>query len=353
VTRLKQPILGIAATAIIIAISLGFISMFDFPTFVGWVSYSLLCVIPMQIVIGVTWGGRYPEFAAGRTQPVKGALLTLVTLMVGSVVLAISFATVGGGVNPPTPMLIHCIITSVIITFWASIVWGGWPFKVLIRNQIAAGLIMLAASYAVNYLLFRIFFDYGFMQGAPVYVAALDPHGMFPADYALTFFVTALSCMFLMLHFDLWPLTKSPSLMRQPVLAVVWMVVMVALSGIAFYAGLNLLGMDVNRFQIRVPVPFIFGTIVVQNMLQGSLFVNLRQPLKGVMSAASAAVIGSSLSLMYQVLAPAVTGQLVAGPPRYEFEIWLASSLLAVTFPLLIFCAEFFRFWPLKAPDNQ
>jgi hypothetical protein len=27
-------------------------------------------------------------------------------------------------------------------------------------------------------------------------------------------------------------------------------------------------------------------------------------------------------------------------------EIWLASALLAVTFPFLIFFAEFFKFWP-------
>ena len=32
------------------------------------------------------------------------------------------------------------------------------------------------------------------------------------------------------------------------------------------------MGMDPVAFMVRVPVPFIFGTIVVQNMLKGSLF---------------------------------------------------------------------------------
>ena len=36
------------------------------------------------------------------------------------------------------------------------------------------------------------------------------------------------------------------------------------------------------------------------------------------------------------------------GPPTYDFEIWLASALLSVTFPLLIFYAEIFKFWPLR-----
>ncbi len=53
---LKQPVLGILATALIIAISLGFISLFDFPKFSGWIATFLLCIIPMEIVMGVTGG---------------------------------------------------------------------------------------------------------------------------------------------------------------------------------------------------------------------------------------------------------------------------------------------------------
>ena len=55
---LKQPVLGIVATAVIVALSLGFVSLFTFPTFTGWVAYLLLCIIPMQIVGAVTWGAN-------------------------------------------------------------------------------------------------------------------------------------------------------------------------------------------------------------------------------------------------------------------------------------------------------
>jgi hypothetical protein len=54
---------------------------------------------------------------------------------------------------------------------------------------------------------------------------------------------------------------------------------------------------------------------------------------------------------MYRALAPSVTGTLPSGPPTYDQEIWLASALLAVTFPFLIFFAEFFKFWPLGKSD--
>ena len=52
----KQPIAGILATILIIALSLGFISLFSFEWFTGWVSYSLMCAIPISIMIGVIWG---------------------------------------------------------------------------------------------------------------------------------------------------------------------------------------------------------------------------------------------------------------------------------------------------------
>ena len=107
--------------------------------------------------------------------------------------------------------------------------------------------------------------------------------------------------------------------------------------------------MDVVAFMVRVPVPFIFGTIVVLNMLQGSLFARQQQPIKGVLNVIAVVVIGQVLSRMYGALAPMVTGPVSPGPPTYDFEIWLASALLSVTFPLLIFYAEFFKFWPLQS----
>ena len=47
-STVKQPVLGVVATAVVVALSLGFISLFAFPTFTGWVAYFLLCVIPMH-----------------------------------------------------------------------------------------------------------------------------------------------------------------------------------------------------------------------------------------------------------------------------------------------------------------
>ena len=348
----KQPALGIIATAMVVAISLGFISLFSFPLFAGWVAYLLICFIPMQIVIGISWGCKLPQFASERSQPLKGILLVLVALAVGAIVAAVHYETVGGGISPPPPMAMMCLIVSVIVTFWATIMWGGWPFTTLIKNPVAAGLAMVVACYVVNYILFRLFFDYGFMKGAPVYVPALDPHGLFNAWNALVFYVTAIAVMFLNLNFDLWPLTKAPSLMKQPVLGLVWTAIILVLGEVVFYLGVNVAKMDVVAFMVEVPIPFIFGTIVVLNMLQGSLFAKLTQPLKCVLNTVASAVVGTALALAYSALAPALSGPVKPGPPSYDFEIWLASALLAVTFPFLIFYAEFFQMWPLRRAEK-
>jgi len=348
VSTLKQPVVGIVATVLMMAVALGFISLFSFPTFTGWVAYFLLCVIPMQIVAAVTWGAN-PAFVATLDQPAKGALLTVMTLVVGAVVCAIAYVTIGGSLSPPTPMLAMCSIVSVVITFWLAIMWGGWPLTGIVKNPVAAGLLLLVAAYLINFGLFRVFFDYGFMKDAPVYVAAQDPHGLFPAWNALVFYLSCLAGMFFLVNFDLWPLTTVPSIMRQPVLGLVWTIAVLVLGGAAFYTGVVILGMDAVAFMVRVPVPFIFGTIVVQNMLKGSLFAGQAQPVKGVLNVVAVVVIGEGLSWMYGRLAPMVTGTVNPGPPTYDFEIWLASALLSVTFPLLIFYAEFFQFWPLQS----
>jgi hypothetical protein len=351
--NLKQPFAGIAASALVIAGSLGFISLFDAPTFMGWVSFCLISVIPMEIVIGIAWGCKKPKFVASCHQPFKGFLLILLTLMAGAVGGAATRAVVGGNVNPPLPMLMMCTIAMVVVTFTATIMFGGWPFNSFIKDPAAAGLSMLAACYAINFLLFRLFFNYAFMQRAPVYVASLDPRGLFNANLALVFYITFNSIMFLVLNFDLWPFTLSGSLMRQPVLGLIWTLLCLVIAAVVFYLGIFVLGMDPLRFMVRVPIPFIFGTIIVMNMLHGSLFRKFAQPVKGVLNVLTSAVIGTVLALLYGALSRSISGPLKPGPPANDFEIWLASALLGVTFPFLIFYAEFLQFWQLRKHESQ
>jgi hypothetical protein len=346
----SQPALGVLASAIIIAIALGFVSLFDFGTFAGWVSFVMLGLIPMQIVIVVLWEAS-PAFSSTLRQPVKGIVLALLTVVASVVLSSLVHLFVGEGASPPGPIPSQYVTAVVPTTFWLAIMLGGWPFTTVIKNPLASGLAVLVASYLVTYVVFRIFFNYDFLQGAPVYLASA-PHGMYNGVSALVFYVTALAVMFVVLCFDLWPFTTFPALMKQPLLGVVWTVVTLAGAALAWLLGVGSMGADPMAFLTGVTAPFIFGSIIVLNMLQNSLFARMSQPLKGVMNTIAALVIGLILSRLY-LTGPRVDGVLPSGPPGYEREIWLANALLSVTFPFLIFHAALFGYWPFKAVGSR
>jgi hypothetical protein len=345
---MTQPFLGTVASAIAILVSLGFVGLFDFPTFVGWVSFYMLAVVPIQIVVVVIWGANLP-LAAGFKQPAKGLALLLVTAVVAAVMTTLAWQFVGEGVSPPGPIPSQYAVVVVPTTFFLAIAFGGWPFTLLIKNRIAAGLLLLAVAYLITYALFRAFFNYEFLKDAPVYLQSA-PHGTFNGVVALVFYVTMLAGMFLLLHFDLWPLTTAPALMKQPVLGAVWTLIAAAVGAVVMWITLGRLALDPMYVLTRITAPFIFGTIIVLNMLQNSLFAHVRQPLKGVANAVAAAVIGAVLAQLYGRVDRLLVGiELPAGAPGYEYELWLVNALLSVTFPFLIFYAAYFGFWPVAA----
>jgi hypothetical protein len=337
-----QPALGVLSSVIIMAIALAFVSLFDFPMFAGWVSFAMLGLIPMQVVTVVLWGAN-PAFASGMRQPLKGVALTLLTVVATVVISPIVFMTVGEGMSPPGPIPSHYVVIVVPTTFWLAIMMGGWPFNKMTSSPVVSGLALLVAAYVVTYVVFVIFFNYDFLQGAPVFLQSA-PMGMFNAVSALVFYVTALAVMFLVLCFDLWPLTLFPGVTKQPVLGLVW--TLIALAGAALAMSIAS-GADPMAFLTQVTVPFIFGSIIVLNMLQNTPFGRMAQPLKGVLNTVAAAAIGLFLANLYLALLPLVSGPLPSGPPGYEREIWLANALLGVTFPFLIYHAAFFGYWPL------
>jgi hypothetical protein len=349
--KLNQPVLGIVATAITIVVSLGFIKMFTYRTFADWVGYCLMCIIPIALIIAITWeGGKSPAFVGALRQPAKGIVLLVIALLVGTVAAVGILAFVGGRITPPAPMANMFDIFVIDMSFLLIVMFGGWPFTSMIKNRVAAALPVLVACYVVGYLLFRVFFNFEFMKGAPVYVPALDPHGLSNAFVAIGYATAALCGMFVLINFDLWPLTKSAGLMRQPTLGVVWTLISLVFGAIATYIGYSVLKIDVVVFLVRASVAFIFGTIVVQNMLQGSLFAKFTQPMKGILNNIACVVIGGALCTLYGILAPVIDGNLAVGPPTYELELWIATALLGVTFPIFTVVGHF-ELWPLARPE--
>jgi hypothetical protein len=349
-----QPALGLAATAIVIAISLGYIAQWDFGTFNGWVAFLALSFIPFEVVTGVIWGGN-PPFVAGLRQPIKGLVLLLVTLLAGAVVSQLVYRTLGASQGDPGPMLAFFSICVIVTTFFWTIAFGGWPFTTMIKNPLAAGLATWLGCYAVGFAIYWIFCDFTFLEGAPVYVPSADPKGLFNAWNVPVYYMAALTILFAWLCFDLWPLTSNPRMMKQPTLGIVVLGASLVLGYAIYYVGVYVIGIQNVEFLLRVPVAFIFGTILVLNMCQNSLF-KMAQPAKGVMNVVFSAVIGSVLMIGYQQLQPMLSGLVPPGPEpfqREQFQVWTANAMLAVTFPFLVFYAAYFDFWPLAKPAPQ
>lgn len=351
---MAQPALGMAATSIVIAISLGYIALWDVGTFNGWVAFFALSFIPFEVITGVIWGGN-PPFVAGLRQPVKGLVLLIVTLLVGAVVSQFVYRTLGASHGDPGPMLAFFSICVIVTTFFWTIAFGGWPFTSMIKDPLAAGLATWVGCYAVGFAIYWLFCDFTFLEGAPVYVPSADPKGLFNAWNVVVYYMAALTILFAWLCFDLWPLTSNPGIMKQPVLGIVLVGASLVLGYALYYAGVYSMTIQNVEFLLRVPIAFIFGTILVLNMCQNSLF-KVTQPAKGVMNVLFSAVVGSVLMIGYQQLQPMLSGPLPAGPEpfqREQFQVWTANAMLSVTFPFLVFYAAYFTFWPLTKPAPQ
>lgn len=254
----KRQRIGVASTALVVVVSLVFIAVFDVDTFTGWVGYIALSCTPIQVVLAVHWAHDLPPALARQPRLIRGAVLLSITLAVGVGAALLFGAMIGGGNGPHFPPLVMFSIVAIVASFWLAIVLGGWPFT-LLKNKTATLIAMLIASYVVAFTLFRALFNFSFLRSTPIYVEGLDPRGAFNAWYALAFLVTAITGMFLVLSFDFWPFAR----ITGPARGAVWTVVCLLWGTVLFAVGVGLLGIDVVQFLVRVPIPLLFGGLIV------------------------------------------------------------------------------------------
>jgi hypothetical protein len=279
-------------------------------TFAGWISYFLLCVIPVQIILAITLGTNHPGFASRRAQPAKGILLVLIGLAVGGIIAAVAAS--------------------------------------LVKNPLATGFGVLLTSEIGCYLIYKICFNFGFLRGAQVYVAALDPQGLFKC----------LEGARLLCHdrrgdvLDRGFRTLASNYVSQSDAA----------AGVGHcvehYCGRAGRYCVLPRSRSRWNGSYdISGTSsgalhfwidYCSEYVSGYVVSEARAAYKGYRDHSVGRCGWIAAHGTYGVLAPTVTGTLRTGPPGYDFEMWLASALLAVTFPFLIFIAEFFKLWPFQ-----
>lgn len=346
-TRLRQPWLGLGATVLTIGLALVVIAPWSYATLAGVVADVTMCAIPFMVVVAGFWKGREPHPVALLGQPWRGLGLLGLAAPVAGVTWAVLSATFGGG-RGDTPFLAFAIILSIVVTFWLDVAWGGWPFS-LVRSRLLGGIVLIVSAYLITAVLWHNL-DFSFFAGQSFY-PGMDPSGPVPAWDGLVAGVTCLATIFLFLHLELWPFTRFPRIMRQPALGLVWSAVLLGIGIPVYLAGTRMTGLSPDTFLVTVPVPFMFGTVVVLTMFQGSLTRRLTGLTRGVASAVLAAAIGTVLARLFALLQPVLTQDVPASSPLDQ-HLWLASALLAVTFPLMAMHHDLFQLWPFAEPGD-
>jgi len=347
---IKQPTLGLIGAVVTIGLSLVISTAFHPDTFGTWVGFLVMCAIPAQIVIGLVWQNRYPGVLARLPQPARGAAIIAILVGVAGVVAPATLYFVGGGITPPTPFLTMYIILTVVATFWLVALFQCWPAAAFSSHPAAVGLGTLALAYLSAWVLFRVGFDFQAMAAAPFYVAALDPHGAIPAWNILSYVVTTVAVIMGMVLLDFWPFpalaARAPVWGRQPLFGLAVAVFVLLIAGLVWTAGVSLAGIDAVDYMVRLPVSFLFGTFVLLTLFQTSPFQRLAQPAKGVALIAGSAVLAVATYGLYRFIALATIVDIRAGAPTYGLDLWIATAMLSITFPMIVAYGDGFGFWP-------
>ncbi len=357
---LRQPLLGVAALLITVGISLGFCALFAPATLASWVSLPLVSAVPAIMILDLGLHLQWPAVLTKVSRPVRALLFTGIAALASAIVTTLSLLAIGGGVTPPNPFVILFGVQSVPVTLVLVVLFRCWPFTALTKSKGLVGVGTFVLTYVITWVLFRVFFDFGFLKGSPVYVERLDPKGLFSAWQSVAFIVAVAAVLLLFLPFDFWPLSvliaKRPALSKEPAFGLLSgglaLILTFAFWGILVGLG----GMDPVVFLVRVTLALIFGIFIVLTLFQGAGFGGLKQPVKGVAVTAAVIVAAVAVQMLYGWAAHRIDPGISAGPPSYAFELWLATAWMSVTFPLIVVFSDALGFWPLlleRAPRRR
>lgn len=352
----SQPLLGIIASVLVVSVSLWISVTLSPDVVLTWISLILVAMVPMQMVIGLAWHSQQPTFIAALPQPLRGLAFTALMSLVGGVVAFIANATVGGGISPPTPFVNMFMIFAVPMTISLIIVFQCWPFAAIFKDKpVVVGFALVIAAYVLAWLIFQWLFNFAFLEHAPFYRAALDPKGLFIAWFPLAAGLGCVVGVLCLVLLDFWPVklvvNTVPALARQPWFGLLAMLFVAAIAkGLWWFFDVPH-GMDVVSFLVQVNVAMVFGIFIVLVMFEGAPFIRMPQPLRGLVLIAVAAALAVGLHALYRTIAVQKFG-LPHGAPTYALELWLATSMLAITFPLMVAFASFFNFWPLRLSEE-
>lgn len=337
---------GLSAAALVVVFSLVVVSLLDPSTFGGWVAVVGLCSIAVETALGfAVASGALPRVAA-LSRPVRGTVMLAVTLVLGFLMTLLLRWVIGAGWGIDFPGLAMYCIVAVVMTLWIFPVCGGWPFTRLPGRltPVVAGFV---AAHLLTFATYWLLFDlapFGLPTGPGLRAV---PHGVFFAWHVLVFLVTAISGLFLA------PVLRlgGPA---GPSRAVPGTLASLAWGAVLYGVGVSLFGMDPVTFLLTVPVPTLFGGLIVVVMTRGQFYPSRpagRWP-NGIATLATVFVVGTALVWLYRgVLAVTHPEVAYGAAAHYGGELWIANATLAFTFGLLSVVSDFYDVWPVNRAE--
>lgn len=348
---LKQISGGLLASLLVIGLALFIALGLPVQAEMGWVSVLLNAMVPTQMVMTLFWHGKYPVRLGSVRQPLRGLLLTLVNLLVAVAVAALAVLVWGGAEWQPTPFILMPLIISIPLALTQIVLFQAWPFTRWTQSTLLQGVLILIATYSLAMAVDVLLFDFGFLRDAPFCRASLDHQGLFTAWQPVTALVGGVAGILVLVLLDFWPMEKlarwAPVLNLQPWRGLVLSAMVSLLVALAWVGFVGLARWDLVVFMVRGCVAAIFGIFIVLVLFKNLPVLQLPQPLRGLVLCGGAALLSMALFALYQAAAVTRFG-LISGPPQYTLELWIASAMLAITFPLMVAYAEYFSFWPIE-----
>jgi hypothetical protein len=324
--------------------------------FLGLLSVWIMSLVPLELVLTLGWGGKYPS-AESLAQPWRGIALTIFMFLVGT---AICFATLGfcsgGSAHAYTNVIAICCV---VLTVVATASFGLWPFQKM--SVPARGFLTLIAVYVIVYFGIRLFnfsvlsYPAGVNPSAgpvPFYAAGgplaafenLVPKGPIPWETALTcwLWVAFLTFSFVMLGF--WPLSKFPKLTKQPAMGIIVFAFSCFGSLLIYRLAIGVLRMEPLHL-LYSGVSYAFGLLMILVLFQGWPGRRIRGPVGSFFNIALAIVVAW---LGYHGVIAICKWRF--GNLSYPFSVFApATFMLGLNFPLWVAYADLWEFWPLPS----
>jgi hypothetical protein len=150
--------------------------------------------------------------------------------------------------------------------------------------------------------------------------------------------------MWILVHTGMWPISKFPRLMKQPIMGIVFTLICCVIGYVALKVGIDAMSIEPLKFLV-IGISYIFGLLMLLTVFQTWPGSTMKQPLGGLVNA----IVGIPLGIIgyYGILAFCNWhfGVKAMVYPNNMFAI--GGVMLGITFPVWVLYTGFWDFWPL------